>query len=755
MKKLIKSTVAVASAVAMAFTMAAVPTVSALADDTAAPAPEEFDTTAMADGEVHYTVAGGFGKVTWNPLAKDDEMKAVEGLDGVYSFTAELPAYDEAAEWNNRFKVCRIDNSIIDAGWSGSVCLGTTVAADNQSQIRILNEEAGKFTVYFDSTTGAVVVRDANDADVDLSISWVGYDDETQFMSAAEIAASTLDQWPAGKVKVDAVPALDKINAALSDKLTNMDPSTMAEGEVHYTVAGGFGVKTWNPLARKAEMTKVAGSDSLYIMKADLQAYDEAAEWNNRFKVCKIDNSIIDAGWSGSVCLGTTVAADNQSQIRILNETAGTYYILFDASTGAVAVKGTDGKFVDLSISWVGYDDETQFMSEAEIAASTLDQWPAGKVKVDSVPNLVEINDALKNSLEYDTTTMKEGETYYTIAGGFGPTTWNPLAKTNTMAATAYEGVYSYTVDLGAYDETAEWNNRFKVCRINNTIIDAGWSGSLCVGTTTYADNQSQIRILNKEAGTFIIYLDTATGAVVVKDADGNLVDLSISWVGYDDETQFMTPEEIAATTLDQWPAGKVKVDAVPNVAEINNALVEKLSKPAPAPTPEPVKPSLKIKAGKTILYTGKSTYKTTIKATVKGDSKKVTYKSSNTKVATVSSKGVVTAKKAGKVVISAKANGITKKVTITVKNPIITVKNGSKKVSSVSLKKAKSVKLSVTTSPSKAGFKATYATSASKKIVKITTSGSKVTVKGLKKGTAKVKITSGGATKTVKVTVK
>lgn len=563
MKKLIKSTVAVASAVAMAFTMAAVPTVSTLADDTAAPAPEEFDTTAMADGEVHYTVAGGFGKVTWNPLAKDVEMKAVEGLDGVYSFTAELPAYDEAAEWNNRFKVCRIDNTIIDP-WTGSICLGTTVAADNQSQIRILNEEAGTFTVYFDSTTGAVVVRDANDADVDLSISWVGYDDETQFMSAAEVAASTLDQWPAAKVKVDAVPELDKINAALSDKLTYMDPSTMAEGE-----------------------------------------------------------------------------------------------------------------------------------------------------------------------------------NYYTVAGGFSNVAWKPLAKKNVMSATAYKGVYSYTTDLEAYDEATEGNNRFKFCRINNTIFDDGWSGSLCVGTTTYADNQSQIRILNKEAGTFTIYLDTATGAVVVKDADGNLVDLSISWVGYDEETQFMTPEEIAATTLDQWPEGKIKVDAVPNVAEINNALAEKLSKPAP------VEASLKIKAGKTTLYTGKATYKTTIKATVKGDSKKVTYKSSNTKVATVSSKGVVTAKKAGKVVISAKANGITKKVTITVKNPTITVK------SSVNVNAYKSVKVSVKTNPKNAGFKAECADKASKKIVKVTKSGNNVVIKGLKKGTAKVKITSGGAIKTVKVTVK
>ena len=239
---------------------------------------------------------------------------------------------------------------------------------------------------------------------------------------------------------------------------------------------------------------------------------------------------------------------------------------------------------------------------------------------------------------EFDTTAMADGEVHYTVAGGFGKVTWNPLAKDVEMKAVeGLDGVYSFTAELPAYDEAAEWNNRFKVCKIDNSIVDAGWSGSICLGTTVAADNQSQIRILNETAGTYYILFDASTGAVAVKGTDGKFVDLSISWVGYDDETQFMTPEEIAATTLDQWPASKVKVDAVPNVAEINNALVEKLSKPAP--TPEPVKPSLKIKAGKTTLYTGKSTYKTTIKATVKGDSKKVTYKSSNTKVATVSSK--------------------------------------------------------------------------------------------------------------------
>ena len=48
--------------------------------------------------------------------------------------------------------------------------------------------------------------------------------------------------------------------------------------------------------------------------------------------------------------------------------------------------------------------------------------------------------------------------------------------------------------------------------------------------------------------------------------------------------------------------------------------------------------------------------------------STKITYTSSNKKIATVSSKGVITGKKAGKATISVKANGKTVKVTVTVK---------------------------------------------------------------------------------------
>ena len=66
------------------------------------------------------------------------------------------------------------------------------------------------------------------------------------------------------------------------------------------------------------------------------------------------------------------------------------------------------------------------------------------------------------------------------------------------------------------------------------------------------------------------------------------------------------------------------------------------------------------------------------LKATVKNAVGKTTYSSSNTKVATVSSKGKITAKAKGKATITVK-NGLTKKkVKITVKNPYLNFKKAS-----------------------------------------------------------------------------
>lgn len=125
----------------------------------------------------------------------------------------------------------------------------------------------------------------------------------------------------------------------------------------------------------------------------------------------------------------------------------------------------------------------------------------------------------------------------------------------------------------------------------------------------------------------------------------------------------------------------------------------------------------------------------------------KVTYKSSKKSVVSVSSKGVLTAKKAGTAKITVTSGS--KKVTVTVTVP--KVKTKSLKVSDeVSVKKGKKLSLNVKVSPSNSDEKVTY-TSSDKKIVTVDKNGK---IKGIKKGTATITVKSGTIKKTIKVTV-
>lgn len=78
--------------------------------------------------------------------------------------------------------------------------------------------------------------------------------------------------------------------------------------------------------------------------------------------------------------------------------------------------------------------------------------------------------------------------------------------------------------------------------------------------------------------------------------------------------------------------------------------------------------PTVKLNKSSATIYTSGTT-SVQLKATVKGSKQKVTWQSSNIAVAMVNSKGKVTAKKTGTVTITAKANGISAKCKVTVKN--------------------------------------------------------------------------------------
>lgn len=127
----------------------------------------------------------------------------------------------------------------------------------------------------------------------------------------------------------------------------------------------------------------------------------------------------------------------------------------------------------------------------------------------------------------------------------------------------------------------------------------------------------------------------------------------------------------------------------------------------------------------------------------------KVTYSSSNTKVATVSSKGVITGKAAGTAKITVKSGS--KKATITVKVAKVKTTKLSGVPSSKTVKKGKTFTIKASVAPKNSDEKVTYKTS-NKKIATVTSKG---VVKGIKKGTATVTVQSGSKKQTCKVTVK
>lgn len=164
---------------------------------------------------------------------------------------------------------------------------------------------------------------------------------------------------------------------------------------------------------------------------------------------------------------------------------------------------------------------------------------------------------------------------------------------------------------------------------------------------------------------------------------------------------------------------------------------------------------SIKLNQTQRTILKGK---KYTLKAKVgpkNATSKAVTWKSSDKKIATVSSKGVVTAKKAGRVTITCTAkdgSNVYATCSVTVANPVKTIKLNKKKVT---IKKKGTYLLKATVGPKSAGNKTVKWTSSNKKVATVSASGL-VTAKKKGKVTITVKAKD-GSKKTAKciVTVK
>ena len=154
-------------------------------------------------------------------------------------------------------------------------------------------------------------------------------------------------------------------------------------------------------------------------------------------------------------------------------------------------------------------------------------------------------------------------------------------------------------------------------------------------------------------------------------------------------------------------------------------------------------KPTIKLNKSKLSITLG-SSVKTQLKASVSGASKKVKWKSSNTKIATVSKTGIISPKKNGKVTISATANGVTAKCVVTIK-PSIKLDKTSATIY-ISGNKTVQLKASVYGKNKTVTWK-----SSNKKVAAVDRKG-KVTAKGV--GNAIITATANGVKATCKISV-
>ena len=200
--------------------------------------------------------------------------------------------------------------------------------------------------------------------------------------------------------------------------------------------------------------------------------------------------------------------------------------------------------------------------------------------------------------------------------------------------------------------------------------------------------------------------------------------------------------------TADSWKAMQLELEEAkellakenPTQAEADEATTH-LNAAVQALVKAEVKDTLTFAKPKVTLYKGQKKAQT---ATVTGKVKAPVYTSSNTKIATVDKKtGKVTAKAAGKVTITAKSGSLKATYTVTVKNPTLKLTK-----TSASVKVGKTTRITAKATPS---GKITYKSS-NKKVATVSSNG---TVKGIKKGTAKITVTCNGVSKTFKVTVK
>ena len=306
---------------------------------------------------------------------------------------------------------------------------------------------------------------------------------------------------------------------------------------------------------------------------------------------------------------------------------------------------------------------------------------------------------------------------------------------------TQTEGKYTYKVTSGQEEVTKEWTDTDAVISGNMDV-----SGNIEITADKYewkSDNENIAKVEGKGDKATVTAIKDGT-ATITATLGGKSCTATIIVNKKDDPTQPTDPTKPIDPTQPTDPTKPTD----PTQPTTPTETVKQASKVAITLNGQTVKGTLKAKVGKTYSFKATVTPKD-------AKDKKVTWTTSNKKVATVDSKGKVKVKKAGKATITAKtSNGKTAKVTLNASKKAVKVTKvaitGSK---SMKVKKSQTLKANIT--PATADNTKVTWKSSNKKIATVNSKG-KVTAK--KKGTVKITATAKDGSKkkaTIKIKVK
>lgn len=219
--------------------------------------------TDVDDKEAVYFAVGNMSPEAWKTDATANIIKPVDGLDGVYSIDLTFPAYDDESKWASRFGICAAyydeSTGVFTAGTWARMLVGEPAYTANDgltclSNISVRPEEELKTTVYYDERTATVYIQDEEGNAVDYYLSWVGNDDDEVYMTVADYAKTTYEDYYNGLSTDDRRADLDKIakDITLTKSLFDGTYASNVEGLAAYVNGGDDYYKAEEPASEPA-----------------------------------------------------------------------------------------------------------------------------------------------------------------------------------------------------------------------------------------------------------------------------------------------------------------------------------------------------------------------------------------------------------------------------------------------------------------------------------------------------------------------